>query len=304
MADSVFLGEASGGGTPADPDTSVQFNDSGSFGGNAAFTYDVTNHAVKVNNDFYAALTSTYKYGLNIGANDSSGYGARITMQSDSNDANNPDFETFSSQGTMASPESSSSGEILFSRGHSGYDGSDFVVAAFETVVVSGSVSAGMVPGKVIYGVQKPGSGTASMTIDGNIPSAAFNVPVVASSFIPSGQTASPITISGGDDGFDDSALIFDNATDNYIALVFNQPTNLAAIGDFKMRSADPDNNMTDFTSVNAGSAALTLFTDDLPLAIILGTGALNINGTPGVTGDATGTDVLHFVKGIYVGKN
>jgi hypothetical protein len=43
LAKSITI-NADGGGDPADPDTSVQFNDSGAFGGNAAFLFkkDVT----------------------------------------------------------------------------------------------------------------------------------------------------------------------------------------------------------------------------------------------------------------------
>lgn len=177
---------AASGGTPGGSDTQIQFNDAGAFGGNAAFTYDVTNHAVKVNTDFYAAVTalSTSKYAARIGANDSDGYGAQIILESDSNDANNPGFITYSSLGTMAAPEVSGAGDYLFKRRHYGYDGDSFENTFFEHVTVSGAVTNGVVPGKVVYGVTKPDGNPATLTIDGNIPSAAFNMPVTASSFI------------------------------------------------------------------------------------------------------------------------
>ena len=47
-------------GIPASPTTSIQFNNSGSFGGNAGFTYDATNQAVTINeiaNPAASALT-------------------------------------------------------------------------------------------------------------------------------------------------------------------------------------------------------------------------------------------------------
>lgn len=178
---------------PGTPLTSVQFNSGSAFTGNAAFTYDLTNHAVKVNNDFYADVTASYPYSVRIGANDAQGYGATLVLESDGNDANNPAFLTFSSKGNMATPQVSTG--TVFSRIHRGYDGSAFADSAFELVTISGAVTSGVVPGKVVYGVNKPGSGAASMTIDGNIPSAAFNVPVKASGYLSSdGSTGVTVT--------------------------------------------------------------------------------------------------------------
>lgn len=44
-----------GGGTPADPDTSVQFNDAGSLGGSAGLIYDKTTHKLTISGDFQTA---------------------------------------------------------------------------------------------------------------------------------------------------------------------------------------------------------------------------------------------------------
>ena len=59
----------SGGGTPGSPDTSVQFNDAGSFAGSAALTWDGTNLAVDGN-----VVTQTVKTAA-----------GNITIQSTSN---------------------------------------------------------------------------------------------------------------------------------------------------------------------------------------------------------------------------
>lgn len=46
----LLVDSSGGGGTPGAPDTSVQFNDSGSFGGDANFTFDKTTGTVEINN--------------------------------------------------------------------------------------------------------------------------------------------------------------------------------------------------------------------------------------------------------------
>ena len=52
---------ASGGGTPASPTNSVQFNDGGNFGGETAFRYFPTS------NDLYVTNTNSHFFGTNIG---------------------------------------------------------------------------------------------------------------------------------------------------------------------------------------------------------------------------------------------
>lgn len=58
----AFLTDIPPATTPASPDKSVQFNNSGAFGGDSAFTFDVTSHRVGIN-------TSTYDEFLNINGN-------------------------------------------------------------------------------------------------------------------------------------------------------------------------------------------------------------------------------------------
>ena len=52
---------ASGGGTPASPTNSVQFNDGGNFGGESAFTYQA------VSNNLFVTNTNSHFFGTNIG---------------------------------------------------------------------------------------------------------------------------------------------------------------------------------------------------------------------------------------------
>lgn len=52
---------ASGGGTPASPTNSVQFNDNGNFGGESAFTYQA------VSNNLFVTNTNSHFFGTNIG---------------------------------------------------------------------------------------------------------------------------------------------------------------------------------------------------------------------------------------------
>ena len=57
----VTINASGGGGTPASPNNSVQYNDGGSFGGESAFTYNDTS------NDLFVTNTNSHFFGTNIG---------------------------------------------------------------------------------------------------------------------------------------------------------------------------------------------------------------------------------------------
>ena len=83
----VTINATGGGGvgTPADPNTSIQFNDGGDFGGDALFVYDKANDRVGI------GITSGMQRRLHI--NDTLTGGAIIRLQA--NDGNGPRKEAF-----------------------------------------------------------------------------------------------------------------------------------------------------------------------------------------------------------------
>ena len=60
----IWKATPGGGGTPASPDTSVQFNDGGSFGGDSHFVWDKMTHTLTLDN-----LTFNYNSFVNIAIN-------------------------------------------------------------------------------------------------------------------------------------------------------------------------------------------------------------------------------------------
>ena len=63
-----------GGGTPGGSDTQVQFNDGGSFGGDAGMTWNKTTNALTITGAFSASNVSGTTSGTNTGDQDLSGY--------------------------------------------------------------------------------------------------------------------------------------------------------------------------------------------------------------------------------------
>lgn len=150
---------------------------------------------------------------------------------------------------------------------------------------------------------------------------------------------ASPITVKGGNDGFGDSALIVDDATDNYITLKFNQGTDVYTSAGFAItnsasgvektalnlgdtgavlqsRNAALDVSTgtvivtTGNTSGTGGSGDITLNTgstdDDATLRglMTLGARSVNINDLSIVTGSSATTQVLYNDAGVVSGDS
>jgi hypothetical protein len=60
LAKSITISATGTGGEPAPPDTSVQFNDGGVFGGNAAFEFDKVTRSVSIGTGHSFGTTGSY----------------------------------------------------------------------------------------------------------------------------------------------------------------------------------------------------------------------------------------------------
>lgn len=64
----LLVDATGGGGTPGSPDTSVQFNDGGSFGGDADFTYDKTTNTLNLGaTDIVSTLSTGGTFNIEVG---------------------------------------------------------------------------------------------------------------------------------------------------------------------------------------------------------------------------------------------
>lgn len=102
-----------------------------------------------------------------VGANDTTGKGAKFALTSDSNDANTPEFASYSSRGSLAEPEASTNGNPLLNINAYGFDGSDFQGSSIIEMGVAASPTAGHVPGKLGFYVEDGASLVSMLDLNG-----------------------------------------------------------------------------------------------------------------------------------------
>jgi len=147
-------------GTPSGADTQVQFNDAGSFGADADFTYDSTRNALST--DTFAGggdtdpnvngSTIRTHHSSNIEDGDAISAGMHIRRAS-----TNPNLATLlymlRSRGTKNSPGLTSAGDLLGRIGFGAWDGNCYENAAFIEIRLdsNGTIQANSVPGEMKF---------------------------------------------------------------------------------------------------------------------------------------------------------
>lgn len=123
---------------PGGSDTQIQFNNSGSFGGNAAFTFINSDNILKSGIGFFdpTLITDTLAYlGNNIfyigaGSTDDSNFGAQMMLQS-GEDQSSPSIYSFSSGATTEAPEDVTINSTLLGFYSYGYVNGGFSLASY-----------------------------------------------------------------------------------------------------------------------------------------------------------------------------
>ena len=150
----VWTLDPSGGGIPGLPFNSIQYNNTGTFGGSANNIWDDVNNRIVTTEIIVGPINVEAFPGAKISALADSG--ASIIASRALSGAPGA-FGGISSQGTLAAPTSSLSGDILAVFAGAGYDSFnvlDAVGSAFMIVSVDGAPGVGFVPAQLIFGTK------------------------------------------------------------------------------------------------------------------------------------------------------
>lgn len=172
-------GGGSGSGTPASPASSVQFNNAGAFGGDAALTWDNTNKRLGIGTAAPVAplhlsngttpeaslITTTDKI-LSSFENTSAGFTAIVA----SNATNRPVFKGTRSRGTLAAPTAVANNDEIFSLVSAAYDGVDVQSTAGVFFRADGNASPGVAPQRISFVTSETNASarTEKLTIKAN----------------------------------------------------------------------------------------------------------------------------------------
>ena len=133
---------------------------------------------------------------------------------------------------------------LLFGKTADG-DNVPVLVLPDGSIVTSGG-GGGTIGGSIAAGQVAVGSGADTISGSANLTFSGGDFIVTGNQFITLGNlefdegfgisfsaVLTDITVQGGDDGNGNSAIVFDNATDDFIVLKFNQTTEFLAASDF-----------------------------------------------------------------------
>jgi hypothetical protein len=150
-----------GSGSPAGSDTQVQFNDGGSFGADAGFTYDKTDNILSINEASQIAVNGSAIDSHIRVAGDDGLTQVEVEAHRHTTVANaGASILWARSRGTELSPTIVQDGDRIASMTGVGFDGTDYATAAQIDFEVDGTPGSNDMPGRIIFKTSPDGSQT------------------------------------------------------------------------------------------------------------------------------------------------
>lgn len=170
------LSSAGGSTSPGGSDGQVQYNNGGSFGGEANFTYDDTNDTVNIgapNNslNFRLAVKGDGGFDGALLINEGNSMLMRQEVYSSTQTFHSPQFAAIRGRGTIASPAAVVSGDVLFNLDISGQETTTTQNSAARIIVLAdGTPGTNDMPGRIEFSTTPDGSAspTTKLTIKNN----------------------------------------------------------------------------------------------------------------------------------------